>query len=190
MHQLSEYVQEIASVAVATIATDSLGNSVELEEAVSRGIDLLSAARANNSKVLLVANGGSAAIASHVQNDLVKACGIRSMVFTEQPLLTALANDNGYDSVYQFPTNIWAEADDVMIAISSSGRSENILSAVNAAKIHGMKVVTLSGFDEDNDLRKQGDVNLYSKSSKYGIVENVHSIITHSITDSLIQKNS
>jgi D-sedoheptulose 7-phosphate isomerase len=190
VHKLSEYVQEILAVAVATMATDSQRNRLELEDAVSLGVELLRTARANNSKVLLVANGGSAAIASHAQNDLVKACGIRSMVFTEQPLLTALANDNGYDSAYELPTDIWADAGDVMIAISSSGNSENILRAVKVAKKHGMKVVTLSGFDEDNDLRKQGDINLYSKSSKYGIVENVHSIIAHSITDSLIHKDS
>ena len=190
MFKLSEYVQEIAAVVVATTATDSQENCLDLEEAVLMSIDLLRNVRTNKGKVLIVANGGSAAIASHVQNDLVKACGIRAMVFTEQPLLTALANDNGYGSAYELPTDVWAEAGDVMIAISSSGNSENILRAVNAAKKHEMKVVTLSGFDEDNDLCKQGDINLYSKSSEYGIVENVHSIITHSITDSLIQKDS
>jgi D-sedoheptulose 7-phosphate isomerase len=181
----SEYVQEIASVAEHTIATDLQGNILGLEEAVSAGIGLLRAAGAANSKVLIVANGGSAAIASHVQNDLVKACGIRAMVFTEQPLLTAISNDDGYESAFELPTDIWSDAGDVMIAISSSGCSENILRAVNVAKRHGVKVVTLSGFDGDNNLRELGDVNLYSNSSEYGVIENVHSIITHSMTDSL-----
>jgi D-sedoheptulose 7-phosphate isomerase len=188
MHTLAEYAQEIAAVASGTVATDSAGDSLELDQAVSRSIDLLRAAGASGAKVLIVANGGSAAVASHAQNDLVKACGIRAMVFTEQPLLTAISNDNGYESSFELPTDIWADSGDVMIAISSSGRSENILRAVSVAKEHAMKVVTLSGFDEDNDLRRLGDVNLYSKSSQYGIVENVHSIITHLMTDSLIKQ--
>ena len=108
------------------------------------------------------------------------------MVFTEQPLLTALANDHGYKSVFDSPTVLWADEGDVMIAISSSGNSENILRAANKAKNNGMKLITLSGFNPDNELRKLGDINLYSASNKYGIVENVHSIIIHSITDSLI----
>lgn len=183
---LNEYVQEIAAVASATVANDSQGKSIELEAGVELCLQLLDNVRVSNFKVLLVANGGSAAIASHAQNDLVKACGVRAMVFTEQPLLTALANDHGYKSVFDSPTVLWADEGDVMIAISSSGNSENILRAANKAKNNGMKLITLSGFNPDNELRKLGDINLYSASNKYGIVENVHSIIIHSITDSLI----
>lgn len=190
MRKLTEYVQNIGAVASGTVVTDSQGNDVELEAGMIRCSELLRAADLNNSKVLLVANGGSAAIASHAQNDLVKACGIRAMVFTEQPLLTALANDNGYESVYDLPTSVWADAGDIMIAISSSGNSENILRAVKVANKSGIAVITLSGFDEGNALRKLGDINLYSNSSEYGIVENVHSIITHSLTDSLISRDN
>ena len=186
MRKLTEYVQEIAAVATATVASDSKGESIELEAGVQLCLQMLQDVRTGNSKVLLVANGGSAAIASHAQNDLVKACDIRAMVFTEQPLLTALANDHGYESVYDRPTELWADGGDVMIAISSSGSSKNILRAANMAKNHSMKLITLSGFSENNELRKLGDVNFYSNSNQYGIIENVHSIITHSITDSMI----
>ena len=185
MHTLTDYVQQIATAATGTVVTDSRGNDVDLEAGMVRCIDMLREAGNNNAKVLLIANGGSAAIAPHVQNDLVKACGIRAMVFTEQPLLTALANDDGYETVYDLPTDVWAEVGDVMIAISSSGNSENILRAVGVAKKREMTVITLSGFDEGIALRKLGDVNLYSDSSEYGVVENVHSILTHSMTDSL-----
>lgn len=134
-------------------------------------------------KVMVIGNGGSASIAMHVENDLSKAVGIRTMDFTSAPLLTALSNDNGYNTVYFGMVNLWADPDDVLIAISSSGRSPNIIAACNAAKEKGCKVITLSGFKEDNPLRKLGDINFYVPAEHYGMVEQAHSAICHYITD-------
>ena len=134
-------------------------------------------------KIMLVGNGGSAAIVSHVQNDLCKAVGIRALVFTEQPLLTALANDNGYGSVYEFPVEQWAEAGDLLWAVSSSGNSENILRAALAASDRGCSIMTFTGFSTDNQLRQTGDLNFYVASDVYGYVETAHAGLSHMITD-------
>jgi D-sedoheptulose 7-phosphate isomerase len=149
------------------------------EEDIDKAIDMILYA----GKVLLVGNGGSAAIALHMQNDLCKAVGIRALEFTSAPLLTALSNDNGYNTAYYGMVNLWADQDDVLIAISSSGESRNIIATCQAARSKGCKVITLSGFKENNQLSKMGDINFYIPSEHYGMVEQAHSAICHYITD-------
>lgn len=132
---------------------------------------------------MLVGNGGSAAIVSHMQNDLCKAVGVRAMVFNEPPLLTALSNDHGYGCVFERPVDLWAESGDLLLAISSSGQSENILRAARSAKARGCQILTLSGFLADNPLRGMGHLNFYAPSQVYGYVELVHSVLAHFLTD-------
>jgi len=140
----------------------------------------------NAKKVIVIGNGGSAAIASHMQNDLCKACGIRAMVLTETSLLTALSNDLNYNEAYPELVKLWADKGDTLVAISSSGKSENIIKSCRIAKQKGCSVITLSGFSTNNHLRKEGDVNFYIPSMDYGVVELSHSIITHYITDMIM----
>jgi|GEM_PF-274710 phosphoheptose isomerase len=161
---------------------------VSLETGLAQVTDIILEGRGvscgrESRKVLLVGNGGSAGIASHVHNDLTKAVGARALVFNEAALLTALSNDAGYESAFETLTRLWASPGDLMIAISSSGRSANILRAVAAARGRGCAVVTLSGFASDNVLRRQGDLNFYIASCNYGLVELAHSVILHFITD-------
>ena len=137
---------------------------------------------------MLIGNGGSAAIMSHLQNDLSKSAGIRAMVFTDASLLTATANDHGYGRVYEGPIELWADTGDVLIAVSSSGKSENILRGVRAARTGGAKIITLSGFSPENPLRKLGDLNFYVASPKYGEVEVCHNVLTNRFADDLVAK--
>ena len=118
-----------------------------------------------------------------MQNDLCKAVGVRAMVFNEPPLLTALSNDHGYGCVFERPVELWATTDDVLLAISSSGQSENILRAVQADEARGCHVITLSGFRADNPLRQMGDVNFYVPSHVYGYVEVAHMALAHFLTN-------
>ncbi len=141
-------------------------------------------------KALLIGNGGSAAIVSHVQNDLCKALGIPAMVFNEPPLLTALANDDGYETVFRQMAELWARPGDLFIAVSSSGNSEYILSAVEAASSRGCKVLTFSGFSPDNPLRRMGDLNFYVASDFYGFVEVAHMALAHFMTDNALSRRS
>ena len=183
----TSYLQELAELAQGTTVTDRAGATLSIDEGAERAVQLMLATGASSGKVMAIGNGGSAAIASHMQNDVCKAMGVRSLVFYEQPLLTALANDDGYEAVFETPVKLWAEPGDLLVAISSSGRSQNILRAVKAATEMRCEVITFSGFDAVNPLRSMGAVNFHVASAVYGLVENVHGAITHFMTDRAMQ---
>ena len=161
---------------------------LSLDEGLGLVIDLIISLKRQGGKAILIGNGGSAAIVSHVHNDLCKAVGVRAMALDDTPLLTALANDEGYHEVFKRPMELWAEPGDVMIAVSSSGESENIVSAAVRARQKGCRLVTFTGFKADNRLRQLGDLNVYVPSSHYGYVEMAHSVIAHFVTDTAVMR--
>ena len=134
-------------------------------------------------KVILVGNGGSAAMASHVSVDLTKICKIRAVNFNEADLLTCFSNDYGYENWVQKALSFYADKGDLLICISSSGQSKNIINGAKFAKKIGCKVVTLTGFDKKNKVRKIGHVNLWLNSKNYNLVEMTHHIWLLSIVD-------
>lgn len=139
----------------------------------------------NKNKVMAIGNGGSAAIASHLINDLCKTDQIKAVCFSDYSYVTCMANDYGYERVYENAIDMFAEEGDLLVAISSSGNSENIIRAVNKAKEKGCFVIGLSGFNQDNKLRKLGNINIYVPKNHYGYVELAHQIILHMITDTV-----
>jgi D-sedoheptulose 7-phosphate isomerase len=177
------YFQQLSHLLLATQITTLQEEVLSLDEGAKAAARILRSVRSKSGKVMLIGNGGSAAIASHMQNDLCKSVGVRSLVFNEPPLLTALSNDHGYECVFERPVGLWADADDLMVAFSSSGRSENILRAVRAAEMRGCKVITFSGFQPTNPLRRMGNVNFYVASQVYGYVEVAHGALGHFLTD-------
>lgn len=177
------FFNKLSAQLLETLVSDAAGNNLTLNSGVEKAVALLKAAKDSGNKVMVIGNGGSAAIASHTQNDLCKAVGVQSLVFTETPLLTALSNDNGYETAYESQVDMWAAPGDILFAISSSGNSENILRSVTKAKAKNCKIITLSGFSEDNALRKTGEINFYAPADTYGSVELIHSVLTHFITD-------
>jgi D-sedoheptulose 7-phosphate isomerase len=181
----SAYLGELNRLLSAMEIRDATGKDFALDEGGKAALDLIRRAKKRKAKAVVVGNGGSAAIASHIQNDLCKAVKMRALVFTEQSLLTALANDDGYQTAYETLMKLWAEPDDVLIAISSSGRSENILRAAAAARDGGGHVITMSGFAADNPLRSLGDINFYIPSGSYGHVELAHAALGQFLTDAL-----
>ena len=177
------YFRKLSELLLSLQVTDEHGAVLSLNEGTDKALDLILSVKSASRKMMLIGNGGSAAIVSHVQNDLCKAVGVRAMVFNEQPLLTALSNDHGYGCVFERPVELWADTGDLLVAISSSGRSENILRGVRASLARGCDVVTLSGFSPDNPLRRMGHLNFYVPSQVYGYVELAHSILAHFLTD-------
>ena len=180
---VTAHFHKLSELLLSTQVTDRHGKALSLDEGANRAVDLILSVRSASGKLMVIGNGGSAAIASHMQNDLCKAVGVRAMVFSEPPLLTALSNDHGYGCVFERPVELWAKAGDLLLAISSSGQSENILRAIRAAVARGCQVITLSGFSADNPLRRLGDVNFYVPSQVYGYVEATHSVLAHFLTD-------
>ena len=142
----------------------------------------------NGKKVIIAGNGGSAAMASHVTVDLTKAAGVRAINFNESDLLTCFANDYGYEHVFDKAVEFYGDKGDILILISSSGQSENVVNAAKIAKKLGIEVITLSGFNKDNPLRQLGDINLWVDSKAYNIVEMTHHIWLLAITDNIIEQ--
>ena len=139
-------------------------------------------------KIILVGNGGSASISSHVAVDFSKITGKRAICFNEANLITCFANDYGYENWVKESLRAFSISGDIIILISSSGKSKNLINACNFAKEKKLFVTTFTGFQKKNPLSKLGNINFWVNSNKYNIVEMVHHIWLLSLVDSLIKK--
>lgn len=136
--------------------------------------------------LFFIGNGGSAGIAGHMTIDYLKNGGMKTHSMLDASTITCIGNDFGYEYIFSKQLEIVAEKDDVLIAISSSGNSENIINAVEVARERKCKIITLSGFREDNSLCKLGDYNIHVPSMEYGIVESIHNMILQQIVDEIV----
>ena len=170
--------------------SDQAGGSIDIFE----GIELVAREIISNNqdgkKLMFIGNGASASIASHMSTDYWKNGGIRAVAFNDSSLLTCISNDYGYKHVFEKPIEMFADKGDTLLAVSSSGKSENILRGVQAARASQCKVITFSGFKNGNPLRSMGDYNFYVASPLYGPVEIIHLSICHCICDAIIQEKS
>jgi D-sedoheptulose 7-phosphate isomerase len=141
-------------------------------------------------KVVFIGNGASAAISSHQATDFWKSGGMKAVAFNDASGLTCISNDFGYEHVFEKPIEMFVDSGDVLVAISSSGRSRNILLGVQTALAKDAKVITLSGFAQDNPLRKLGEINFYVPSMCYGHVEILHHSICHCLLDTIVHERS
>ena len=148
--------------------------------------DLIRSTGESDGKVIVVGNGGSAAIASHLAVDLTKAAGIRAVNFSDPALLTCFANDYGFEHWVEKAQGCFADECDLLVLVSSSGESANIVNGARRAVDMGLPILTLSGFASGNTLRSLGGINLWVNSRTYNIVENVHQIWMLSIVDYLV----
>jgi D-sedoheptulose 7-phosphate isomerase len=172
-------VQSLTRVQV----TGEEGEPLSQGEAISTIIGWARDTHESGQKLMFIGNGGSAGICSHMATDYSKNGGIRSLAFNDGSMLTCLGNDLGYENVFAKQLDLHAMEGDLLFAISSGGRSRNILEAVAVARGRGCRIVTLSGFAADNPLRKLGDMNFYLSSDQYGYVEVGHLAILHAILD-------
>lgn len=151
-------------------------------------INLIKTAGKKNCKIIIVGNGGSAAMASHVSVDLTKNANIRAINFNEADLLTCFSNDFGYEEWVSNAIKYYADNGDLVILISSSGSSKNIVNGAITAKKLGLQLITFSGFNPENPLRKIGDINFFVNSKGYNIVEITHQVWLLAIIDRIIGK--
>lgn len=149
---------------------------------------LLISGHQKGGKVIIAGNGGSASIASHVSVDLTKNTGIAAINFNEADLITCLANDFGYGQWIVKALEFYANHNDTLILISSSGQSENIIHAAQKAHQMGLRLITFSGFSPDNSLISMGQINFWVNSQSYNIVEMTHHIWLMAMVDKLIEE--
>ena len=180
---MKDYINELRTILLNIRITDSNNTNIDLNQSIEKAIETIIAQSEKGNKITIIGNGGSASIANHLAIDLWKNAGVRATTYSEAELLTCISNDFGYEYVFEKPIEMFSDKGDVLIAISSSGMSKNIINGVVAAKKKGCKIITMSGFRENNTLRSKGEINFYVPSDSYGYVELAHSILCHCIVD-------
>jgi len=137
-------------------------------------------------KVHIFGNGGSATIASHFSMDLTNNTKIKCLNYNDPAIISCYANDFGFQNWISKAVENYGESGDVIILVSSSGKSKNMLNAVKSARKKKIKtVVTFTGFNKNNPLKKLGDLNIWVNSKNYNIVENIHQFLLLTIVDIL-----
>jgi D-sedoheptulose 7-phosphate isomerase len=136
-------------------------------------------------RIFFIGNGGSNSICSHMMEDFAKVARYQTYSFSDPAIITCFANDYGYENAMEEWLKIYLQKDDLLISISSSGKSANIINASKYANGHGANIITLTGFEKGNPLSSLGKVNFYIPEKSYGIVECYHQVILHTILDSL-----
>jgi len=166
-------------------------NSDEIKKKLINLKKIFITTKKNKKKILIFGNGGSAAIASHFSVDLTKNAKIRCTNYNEPDLITCFSNDFGYERWVEMAIKYYGNKGDVLIVISSSGKSKNMINACIAArKKKFSKIITLTGHLVNNPVKKLGDINLWVNSKAYNYVENIHQFWLLSLVDLVIGKKN
>lgn len=165
--------------------------SLDYEKKALKCAELLKKCNLYNGKIIFLGNGGSASIASHVSVDLTKNARIRSINFNEPDLITCFANDFGHDNWMKEALKMYSNKNDIVILISSSGKSKNIINAAKWCLQNSLKTITFTGHNKDNPLKSLNNkgMNFWINSKAYNLVELSHLFILLSIVDLIIGKN-
>ena len=150
---------------------------------IELSIKLIKKTIKNNGSVIIVGNGGSSSIASHISVDFAKVSKVKSFTFNNSNLITCLANDYGYDNWVVEAIKSYKKKNDMLILISSSGKSKNIINAAKYCKKESINLITLSGFKKNNPLSKLGNINFHISSNQYNFIEMSHHIILVYLVD-------
>lgn len=144
--------------------------------------------KARQAQLFFIGNGGSSAIASHMTADFMKNGMMNTCSLYDHAVMTCMGNDFGYEYIFSRQIELRARPGDLVVTISSSGNSPNIIRAIHMAKQKEAEVITFTGFLRDNRARQLGDINVYVPSSRYGIVESIHNLILQQIVDSIMER--
>jgi D-sedoheptulose 7-phosphate isomerase len=186
LNHTSELNRIVNSLSVSQC--DGAKTSVDEAFVLWRNISL--SIRDEKKSIFLIGNGASASMASHIAADLAKNARIRTSVFSDLSLITAIGNDMGYENVFAEPLQCNMGKGDMLVAISSSGQSQNVIRAVERANVLGGFVVTLSAMKPENKLRSMGMLNFYIPAETYGNAETGHAAILHYWVDQTVLDRS
>tara|TARA_B100000989_G_scaffold298054_1_gene285879 strand:+ start:1306 stop:1845 length:540 start_codon:yes stop_codon:yes gene_type:complete len=139
-------------------------------------------------KIILAGNGASAAISSHLAIDFTKAAEVRAINFNESSLLTCFSNDFGYENWIKKALEYYLLPKDIVILVSSSGKSKNVINAAKFLKNKNNVLITLTGLNKSNPLKNYGKINFFVNSNNYNVVESIHLVILLSIVERLIDQ--
>ena len=172
-----DYIKEYKSL------LEDSGNSKKIQKIIKKITSLK-----KKNKLILVGNGGSAASASHMIVDFTKQAKIKAINFNEVSLITAFANDYGYENYITKALEFYAKSGDIIIFISVSGNSNNLVNALKYSKKNKFFSIAFTGSNEINFLNKNSNLSIHIKSYAYNIVECMHLIFLTYIVDAIIGK--
>jgi len=184
---VSKYIDDLHCFFGQTKVTTSEGKDLNLNDALMKAAELVMKANSFGKKMIFIGNGGSAAVASHKALDYWFTGKIRGISFADHVNLTCVSNDFGYQNIFVKQIEMFADKGDILFAISSSGNSENIVLAVEAARNRGCQVFTFSGFEETNRLRGLGDLNFYTPVQHFNKVESLHLLLCDCILEIIVE---
>ena len=172
-----------------TKSINEILNNVD-SDLIEKSVKIINKTIKQNKGIFIIGNGGSASIASHVSVDFAKVARVRSSTFNNANLITCFANDYKYENWVTEAIKAYCDRKDLIILISSSGTSKNIVNAAKYCKKNKINLITLSGFNKNNPLSKLGSINFYINSTNYNFIEMSHHIILVSIVDIFTQKKN
>ncbi len=189
MTYCADYFQLIRNGLANMIVTNREGTIVSHEDAFDIWAKKAQSIK-NETKGLIFfcGNGASASMAEHMSHDWFQNAVINTTTCAETAHITAISNDISYDEVYSYRIKRILSERDMLVGISSSGNSLNIINAVDAANENGVFTITISGKKEDNRLRNMGDLNFYVPLQTYGEVESAHAVLLHGALDYFLDK--
>lgn len=186
---MNEYTRNLFEVLERSVLIAKDQTKVKVDNATEQLVKLFSLHKEQASNIFFIGNGGSSAIASHMTADFMKNGGMNTYSLYDNALTTCMGNDYGYEYVFSRPLEFLIRKGDLLVAISSSGNSTNIVNAIQVAKEKNAEVLTLTGFKEDNRAKQLGDYNLYVPCTEYGIVESIHNLILQEIVDIIMKRD-
>ena len=183
----SSYLANLDQALKSMEVTSADGKLVPQENGLLNWCSLCYQAKVSDQTMYFIGNGASATMASHMAADFSKNCECRAMAFNDIAMMTAVSNDIHYEECFAVPLARFAEPGDVLISVSSSGNSPNIIKAIENARALEMGIVTLSGMNPDNRSRSLGDLNFWIPADTYGLVEASHQALLHCWLDTFLQ---
>jgi D-sedoheptulose 7-phosphate isomerase len=189
MDSWENYIAAVGSGLSRLEITDKRGQTLNVADGFDRWVAITHDVQTRGQHIYLVGNGASAAMASHFAADACKNGGLRAQAFTDGALLTCTGNDLAFDQVFALPLTRFARPGDLLITISSSGASPNILRALSRAHEMQLQIVTVSGKGADNPSRAFGDLNVYVPAARYGWIESGHHVVLHYWLDQYLDRH-
>lgn len=184
-----EYVQDVFTGIKKAVVTDQTGNEIPMQEAMDLWSERVKKVRdQEKGLIFFCGNGASETMAEHMSHDWFQNAEVNTVTCAETAHITAISNDVSFEDVFSYRINRILSDRDILVTISSSGNSPNIVKALKAGKEKGVYCITFSGKGVDNKSREMGDLNFYVPLGTFGLVESAHAVILHAALDNFLEK--
>ncbi len=187
--KIKEYFDKINKGFNMLMVSDQSGSIIDNQKGIELWVERAKSVRDERCGLtFFCGNGASATMAEHMSHDWFQNGKMNTYTCSETAHLTAIANDLSYEDVFAYRIDRILSEKDILVTISSSGNSPNIIKAINTARKKGAFIITFSGMKEDNQSRQLGDLNFYVPLHTYGLVESAHAVILHAALDNFLEK--